>query len=442
MIILQISDLHLGYDGDEFKTLYKKTDLLVKKIVSMITKNETIICCILGDIVDVGKKEFYKSAKELLLKLRENITKHVDDNMFKFLLVPGNHDLCADNPDECLKDFNSFASDIMDYEVTYRENQSVVCIDYGGYRFININTALHGNYKYGNIDYDQISRAQLSSKNIVLAHHALINSDENDSAAIRSGYILQEYLEKNKIIAFLHGHTHGCKRYTVGDDCQVIGVGPLFKNEKDISNQCNIIEINGDYVDNIQTLTYHADRECWDSIQTYKKEHDNNYYGTSVQTVYNRLVDNANKYGPISNLRIQIDCSYVDFERDIESVFSIETMKEASEWQAPTPPESLEYTHRELMNNGSTSWEDFAIPLLIKNPTNKRTIIPLIEKEKVINAEDGKLVSFDVVQFGMENSQKTKLIVTVYFRALEIIHFLPINFCEVLLMIKKILRFP
>lgn len=90
------------------------------------------------------------------------------------------------------------------------------------------------------------------------------------------------------------------------------------------------------------------------------------------------------------------------------------------------------------MSTDYEKWYDFVVRKLQKNPSNKRTLIPLIKKEDVYSSDDEKLVSFDVVQFGFEDEAKTEFCVTIYMRALEVRYFLPINVCEIYIMIAKI----
>jgi hypothetical protein len=278
------------------------------------------------------------------------------------------------------------------------------------------------------IDFESISSSSITSNSILLTHHALISSDKNDHAAMRGGYDLIKILETNNVIALLHGHTHGCKRYSVGHDCQIIGVGPMFKQIDDISNQCNLIHIKGNYVKRILTLTYHDDRKIWDKVEIYEKNADNNYYGDSVGKIYDQVLHDAKANLLLPNLRIQIKQEYSKFENEIKQRFSA-CMEDAKAWQSSECPDNLEYTHGQLMNHGGIKWEQHIVDTLVKNPTSKRAVIPLIDKDMVYKGGDDRLVSFDVVQFGFSDSDSKDLYITLYMRALEIKHFLPLNLC-------------
>ena len=379
MYILQISDLHIAQNAN-VSTLREKLNSLVDILKKYISEDSSVACCILGDIVEQGDIYGYQRAEKLINEFLTELQCLVKNEQLKLFVVPGNHDLCNnENAKKTLDRFNKFLESLHISCSSYSDQHMIQECDFCGYHFISLSSVKTENYKYGEFDYAQLVGCHAPTNTIMLVHHALISSDNDDNAVIRNGYALQKFLEDHSIIALLHGHTHGCKRYTVGNDCQVIGVGPMFKSIPDISNQCNLINISGSKVNAITTFTYQGDRKVWDSNQTYLREENNNYYG-----------------------------------------------------------DSLDYTHGELMCTNDTRWDEFAIKKLQENPTNKRTIIPLITKEASFQSGDNKLVSFDVVQFGFTNDLMEDLYITVYMRALEVRHFLPINLCEIYLMAKKL----
>lgn len=437
MYILQLSDLHIS-DVTDKEELREKIVLLAAKMKEIVSAKDSIVCCVLGDIVDRGKAEYYPIATEVLTLLSNQLEDIVGKEHLEFIIIPGNHDLCTGI--DCihsLSKFNDFATSLTHSKINYSDSTLITENVFFGYHFINICSVRNGNNNYGELDYGQLSNCKTAPNTIVLVHHSLVSSDKEDNAVIRNGYMLQQFLENDNIIALLHGHTHGCKRYAVGHDCQVIGVGPMFKPVHDVSNQCNLLYISGSIVKKITTLIYQADRKTWDTIETYKKQENNNYYGSSVYHLYEQVLLDADANLLLPNLRIQVKQDFKLFEAEILDKFA-SCLEEANDWQSFTCPQHLDYTHAELMNNGDIHWDQFAIDKLKENPTNKRTVIPLITKEMSFKSGDGKLVSFDIVQFGFLDNTCSDLYITVYLRALEIRHFLPINICEVYLMAKKI----
>lgn len=437
MFILQLSDLHISNETIK-EELLEKVKLLVAKVNEIVRKGDNLICCVLGDIVEKGKAEYYPVATEVLQSLVDQLRNIVGEEHLVFYIIPGNHDLCLERDGVySLSQFNIFANSIVNTRVNYSDSDSIMESDCFGYHFINISSVRNGNYKYGELDYKQLFACKAPQNTIVLVHHSLVSSDNDDNEVIRNGYKLQQFLEQDMIIALLHGHTHGCKRYTVGHNCQVIGVGPLFKPVSDVSNQCNLLNVSGSVINKITTFTYQGDRRVWDLIETYNKQENNNYYGSSVYHVYEQVLSDANANLLLPNMRIEVKQNFEAFETEILDKFS-PCLEEANALQSFNRPSNLDYTHGEFMNIKDIQWDHFAVNMLEKNPTNKRTIIPLITKEMSFKGGDGKLVSFDIVQFGFLNDDCKDLYITVYLRALEVRHFMPINICEIYLMAKKI----
>lgn len=101
-------------------------------------------------------------------------------------------------------------------------------------------------------------------------------------------------------------------------------------------------------------------------------------------------------------------------------------------------PGHLMHNHGSLMRVANQNWEDYIVELLQRNATSKRAIIPLIDKEWAFKGGDGDFPSLDIIQFGFSDESKQKLMVTVYYRALEVRKFLPLNLYELYLMIEKV----
>lgn len=438
MFVLQISDLHISENTDCGK-IREKIDQLEERLRVLVPSESKLACCLLGDFIDQGKSSVFPKVKELLKHLKATLMRIVEEAHLSFFLIPGNHDLCDDaaSGKKTLEAFDKFATDFLPDDVSFTSGNSIYERDCFGYHFISISTILNGEHHFGAIDFSLLGQCSFPEKTIVLTHHALVSGDSTDTASIRNGYELQRILEEKEVVALLHGHTHGCKRYTVGSDCHVIGVGPMFKTVTDISNQCNLIQINGSRVHQISALTYQDDRKVWDVNVIYERNQDNNYFSRSVYSLYNKLLCDAQDDPLLPNLRIQFKQKFTEFESEITDKFS-SCMEDACVWQGTDCPKTLAYTHGQLMNMGETKWDQYVIDTLRKNPTSKRAIVPLIDKKMAYKGGDEELVSFDVVQFGFANAASTELYVTVYLRALEIRHFLPINLCEIYLMAKKI----
>ena len=438
MYILQLSDLHINDSVCEEEINRKLKELLIG-IESSIKSDDYLVCCILGDIIDRGCCNSYEKALNILRNFISKLEKICSEDKFKCYIVPGNHDICCDSNNTLSIDlFNDFVSNSKIFaNKGFSDGNTVNEDDFGGYHFVCLSSVINNKTEYGEIDFLKLSKCNLCKNTIMLVHHSLVSSDDNDSASIRSGYELQTILEDNSVITLLHGHTHGFKRYTVGNDCQVIGVGPMFKVVPDISNQCNLIHISGTKVSYVRTFLYQADRNTWDKTETYTRKCDNNYYGNSAYELYEKILDDVKADSYIFNLKVLIKQDYDLFHQEIKKKFT-DFLDDAKKWQSTEIDDTLEYTHGNLMSTDYEKWYDFVVRKLQKNPTNKRTLIPLINKQDVYSSDDEKLVSFDVVQFGFEDEAKTEFCVTIYMRALEVRYFLPINICEIYIMIAKI----
>ena len=442
MFILQIADFHMDPAADI--NVYKhKVKTLLPVLRQAIPSRSDILCCLLGDFSDKGNDGSFCVAKEVLSDLMIGLTSIWPECTVEYEIVPGNHDLCncAKWPvkRKDLSSFNNFASALLGREIDYSPAKPIAESNHFGYHFISVNTVVSEETTFGVIDFEALESTFADPGSIVLAHHGVVSSDDTDSSSIRNGYRLHQFLEDKKCSAFLHGHTHGYKRYAVGNGCHVVGVGPMFKNEGkyDISNQCNILKVTGGLRE-IKTLTYQGDRDTWDCTQVYTKTEDNNYVSSDAYALYCQVLKDAQENQLLPNLRIQIQTSYLNYEKAVTENFS--TCKDdAFAWQSPEPSEYLAFTHGQQMNIEGLSWQDFIVQSLRQKPTSKRAIIPLIDKEKAFHATDDQyLVSLDIVQVGFSSDACNNLYITVYMRALEIRHFLPINLYEIYLIAKTI----
>lgn len=115
-----------------------------------------------------------------------------------------------------------------------------------------------------------------------------------------------------------------------------------------------------------------------------------------------------------------------------------EDLKLAELWQHPEQPEELYYNHGQYMKDESNQGIDFVVEELKRKATSSRALISLISLKMIFYSGDNFLPSFDLIQFGFQEENKETLHVTLYLRALEVKHFLKINFCELYLLIKEI----
>lgn len=259
----------------------------------------------------------------------------------------------------------------------------------------------------------------------------------DDSSSIRNSYEFVDLITKYNVIALLHGHTHGYSNILIGENCRIIGTGPLLKEIIDIPNQFNIVEIVASNINKIDNFSYRKDTHDFHERELYKKKNNWLYSGNSVKKLYNSVVVNTKEYGCLNNFRMHIEQKYNEFKEEIEVNFP-DQIEIAKQWQESQCPPTLYYNHGMLMDKGNIGGLDYIVKELNNKTTSSRAIIPLLNIEDVKGSGNDFLPSLDIIQFGFNKESKEKLYITIYLRALEVNHFLKINLCEIYEMVNYI----
>lgn len=128
---------------------------------------------------------------------------------------------------------------------------------------------------------------------------------------------------------------------------------------------------------------------------------------------------------------------------EINSNFINIHKEEAEKWRRVTKPEDLIINHGEYINKGRGNYkEELGINFIIKELKNKncgnRACYSLINMEDIVGSGDQAIPSFMILQFSFSNYDSERLLVSAYFRALEVNEFLPINLAEICLNISEI----
>lgn len=105
---------------------------------------------------------------------------------------------------------------------------------------------------------------------------------------------------------------------------------------------------------------------------------------------------------------------------------------EAQLWQARGRPPSLHFSHGEFMHSAGDPLE-FLVNELRRKPTGNRACVVLADNKTIAESGDGLLPSFMLLQVGRAFNNPSVLMLTAYFRALEVSEFLPINLAELAL---------
>lgn len=125
----------------------------------------------------------------------------------------------------------------------------------------------------------------------------------------------------------------------------------------------------------------------------------------------------------------EIDTAFIQLHKD-----------SAKKWQEKEKPKELIINHGAYINKGKSDLcgIDFILNELKNKPCGNRACYSLINMEDIVGSGDTAIPSFMVLQFSFSQDDNNKLLVSAYFRALEVKAFLPINLSEICLNVKKV----
>lgn len=432
MKIIQMSDFHISENTNWEETKHK-IDKLYDSLIINISDAEEIIFCICGDITDKGSREGYVRAEMFF----DYICYKFEDYQYYFEFTPGNHDLVDRN----FGDFNQFIEKYISkgrYDYT---SNNIVIRDYGDIRLVLVNSSFHKNTEYGLVDIAALKECyQNGQKNsIIIMHHTLVSRYEDDISQIRNAYEFINIINENKVCALLHGHTHGYGNMSIGNECLVIGVGPMLKNIENVNNQFNLVDIRANDIYKVENFAFRSDMDKFVPMTIYNKRNINCFQGSKLGELYDEVLNSTKEYQKIDNFNMNLVADFKDFTKDIETLFK-NYIGIAAKWLEEDIPDDLYYNHGMYINTQQKKGIDYVIEELERKSTSSRAILPLLILEDVIESGDGHLPSLDIIQFGFTSEDKSCLKVTLYLRSLEVNHFLKINLCEVYLMAKEIIR--
>lgn len=463
MYIIQMSDLHIIEDKDDFKE--KKYILLemLNEIKDRIQDtNENVLCCICGDFIDNRGKsiEVLKNEFEYAEKMIDILKKEFKDyNNFKIGICPGNHDCCKnENGNMSFDLFEEMASnlDIEEFDInTYK-----ISIDDENTDFIFTNSTCNSDYKKGHLDYASLEKVLKKCRNqhkILCVHHTLMSMDEKEEnpSIINSAKLIQ-LVDKYNIQSIMHGHTHGVDNITIGkNNCSILGVGALFSRGNDnVNSQFNIYEFKKGFF--LESINYKYNKDNIDAgispftqctINAGNSFNDNHITGDSISQIYNILSTKvAIADQAIYNVRLYGTFNYEKFKKDVEANFSCVdelgfTYRELAEmWEQIDCPNELYFNHGQYFNNnGRHAIEDIKEHLQKKN-TSSRAVLSTFNTSETLSHlnDDYFLPSFMSIQFSFHKNNFQKIYVSVNLRALEVSRFLKINICEILYLLEKL----
>lgn len=467
MYIIQLADLHIG-SAD--KCSEKEEEILskgIEKIKRQIPKNQKILICVCGDIIDSKKlssrniktaSSRYKTAGDLFCCLNNELKRDYD---IKFGFCLGNHDVTHIKLFvNCIK---MVAPNISEEEIN-----DGYFIEWGGIYYIFANSCNGRQYKYGNIDYNKLEQIlrniPLNKPKIVVLHHAIISMYDKDVSSIRDSAKLLSLIEKYRVFGVLHGHVHGREHFSIGyKQCRMIGVGALFsRNHKNVNSQFNIIEAESDVFREVSTFIYTADgrigEEPWHKIYSEKDSNENYFQGEDFKDVYKRLITDLKYKQVLNNVVLCLNCSYEKFSQDLKEMLQDEKLtigekhfsyfELAEKWEAIKAPQELYFNHGEYFkvrdeNKGGKEVHgiEFIARQLLSKPTSNKAVLTTYNMDTVSKMLKGEeyLPSLLSIQFSQSKDRQI-IYVHMYLRALEAERFLKINICEIYWLLEQLLK--
>lgn len=457
MYIIQMADLHIGSSKP---TVPSETEIILKSaelIKAKIPKEETILICLCGDIIDskdlgseasVETKRRYNEAIELIENFKEELTKEGYKIVVK--CCPGNHD--ATHMDELY----NFVKKVDTNPPLKTKLQQCYTVEVEGSetKIIFVNSCKNKEFKKGCIDYtaleDELQNAQYEKK-IIILHHTVMSMFEEDDSSIRNAAKLVGLIDEYNVIGVLHGHIHGREILSLGKNhCKIIGTGALFTRENsNVNSQFNIIKLKKNIFCKILNCRYNADGgdEPWNTFEMNRVDTENILVSSQFSKAYKQLMDRLDVKTPIYNMRMEIENTYEQFLADLREFFAADKFQIgdrefsyfelAEKWQAEEIPEELYFNHGSYFKIGGKSGIDFVAEQLKNKPSSNRIVLPTYNIENVNESLDDTnyLPSLVSIQFGKHGKM---LIVHMHLRALEAKRFLKINICEIRYLLEKL----
>ena len=134
--------------------------------------------------------------------------------------------------------------------------------------------------------------------------------------------------------------------------------------------------------------------------------------------------------GPIHNLLLSYEFPIGLSDMPFNNVH----LEKARAWQNAIKPDFLQFNHGQFIHRAGDGVKHI-VDELVGRPDSNRALCSLISMADVMGTGDSPIPSFLVTQYGIRSGV---LYCTTYFRALEVVKFLPINISELCLIIQAI----
>lgn len=466
MYIIQMADLHIG---SETKCVETEKSILTKgiqEIKRQIPKNQKVMVCVCGDIIDskgltkqskAKAKGRYEEAAQLLRELRQELQK---DYEVQFRFCMGNHDVTH------VDEFIPFAAEF-DAGISKKRLEDGYFEEIDGMDYVFLNSCAGGQHEHGEVDYAKLEhlmmQMQAETPKLFILHHTVMSMYEKDTSSIRNAGKLLSIIQENNVLGVLHGHIHGRERFSIGErKCRMVGIGALFsRNNANVNSQFNIWDIRSNVFREISTYVYMADGrtsgDAWYKICIEEGNDENYFRGSNFQEAYQKLMNKLSYQPVLNNAVMQINCTYEEFKNNLHSFLETDELvigdkhytyfKLAEMWEEIEVPDCLYFNHGEhfkIWNLEENSGKAVhGIQLIVRQlrekPTGNKAILTTSNETTISKMQKGQeyVPSLMYVQFSRSSSADT-LYVHMDLRALEAGRFLKINICEILWLLERL----
>lgn len=435
MYIIQMSDLHIKDNEVDFNKKKVIIEAMLEHIKEQITDvNESILLCLCGDIVDnngnyteeVIINEF-TFANAFITKIYDYFKNYTN---FKIGICAGNHDYIGTDKNTAEGSFKKLNNIATTHKIeNYSEKSYVQSFDKDEVDFIYVNSTFNGDYKRGNIDYEnlKITLATCKNKNkILICHHTIMSmDDQKDNPSIMNAAKLIQLINQYDIKAFMHGHTHGVDGVTIGNNnCAILGVGALFaNNHNNVNSQFNLYKYEKGIFTYAYNCTYHKDSANVNlpsikqtEINIFDSMTTNYFTGDFFSDIYQKLINKLEvTKTALYNVSLTGCFKYSDFKTDISKNFGDKTelkhtySKLAEMWQQTKCPDELYFNHGEYFVIDGKSGIKNIINHLKNKKTSSRAILSTTNSSELLTKSDSEYIpSFMTIQFGFENGNNLK----------------------------------
>jgi 3',5'-cyclic AMP phosphodiesterase CpdA len=257
LTIVHLSDLHFA--ADQYLLFPEDALVKVSEVIAKRATRDDLVIVITGDITTQGRRHGYHEAARAIRRTLLEVVSSKD-----IFFCPGNHDIEKSAP----RDFSGISRFV--FEVTqnstmvWSRGKTVSRVDRGEYSFILVNTAFHGDHRFGTVPVADLKESLKDAQPhpMVLIHHSPISSVYG-GAALSNSYEFLSATSHANVCGILHGHIHSEQVLLVGKRPTFLaGAGSLsFEPEPNMNNHFVVHAVQDGRLTASTAYRYTGDRQ-------------------------------------------------------------------------------------------------------------------------------------------------------------------------------------